>query len=137
MRIRSSYLIAAGLALAIVGWLASGQLGAGRSRDEPETQAQASPPGPPALQVRVREVEAEPVALEIVVNGRTEPSREVELRAETEGRVIAVGPERGATVAAGEVLVRLDPRERRAMLSQAEATLRQREIEFEAASRLG
>jgi multidrug efflux system membrane fusion protein len=85
----------------------------------------------------VREVEAEPVELEIVVNGRTEASRAVELRAETDGRVIAVGPERGATVAAGEVLLRLDPRERRAMLSQAEATLRQREIEFEAASKLG
>lgn len=137
MRITSSYVIAAGLALAIVGWLASGQLGAGRPEDRSEPRAEASGPGRPAVQVRVRDLVAAPVELEVVINGRTEAGRVVELRAETDGRVIAVGPERGAAVAAGEVLVTLDPRERRAMLSQAEATLRQREIEFEAASQLG
>ena len=137
MPIRSSHLIAAGVVLALGGWLLSGQLGADRPEDRPETRVQASGSARPAIQVRVREMVAEPVDLEVVINGRTEAARAVELRAETDGRVIAIGPQRGAVVSAGEVLLTLDPRERRAMLSQAEATLRQREIEFEAASKLG
>ena len=137
MRIRSSHLIAAGIALALAGWLLSGKLGADRPDDRSQAQVGANGPARPAVQVRVREVVAEPVDLEVVISGRTEAARAVELRAETDGRVIDVGPRRGAAVSAGQVLLTLDPRERRAMLSQAEATLRQREIEFQAASQLG
>lgn len=136
MATRSSYFIAGGVALALAGWLASGQLGAelvDGEAQEPEARVAAAATVP----VRVRPSEAVPVAREVVVSGRTEANRDVELRAETSGRVVEVGSDRGAEVDLGDVLLRLDPRERAAMVRKAEATLRQRELEFEAATELG
>jgi len=138
MRIRSAHLIAGGLALALAGWLASGQLGA--ELTPPDAEEDAGVPiaeGPEPFAVRVAESEAAPVRREVVVNAHTEAARDVEIRAETNGRVIEVGAERGAEVAAGDLLVRIDPREREALVREAEATLRQRELEFEAATKLG
>ncbi|MGH6901035.1 MAG: biotin/lipoyl-binding protein, partial [Geminicoccaceae bacterium] len=137
MRLNGSYLIAAAIAVALAGWLASGHIGAGRS----PTEAPAGAVEPTAAvrlpNVRVRELDAAPIQREIVVNGKTAPSRQVTLRAEARGRVEVIGGERGALVAAGDVLVRLDPRERRAMVEQAQATLTMREIEYAAAEKLG
>ena len=137
MRLRRSHLIAASIAIGVAGWLASGQIGAGRST--PETPALATETAAVVRlpTVRVRELVAEPIQREIVVNGKTAPARAVTLRAETNGRVEEIAVERGAPVAAGDLLVRLDPRERRAMLEQAEAALQMREIEFSAAQKLG
>jgi membrane fusion protein, multidrug efflux system len=141
MRIKRSHLIAVGLALGLAGWLASGQLDAlGGNADGGNPSATASAPAesaPPPMTVRVRELEAEPVSRQIVVNGRTAPAREVEIRAETRGRVVEVGPMKGAAVEAGEVLVRLDPQDRAAAGAQAEALLRQRQAEYDAARQLG
>jgi membrane fusion protein, multidrug efflux system len=137
MRLRPSHAIAGGLVLALAGWLLSGQLDAGDAgRETPAPQA-ASPAERPLPAVRVREVVAAPVSREIVINGKTAPARAVELRAETDGRVIELGAARGATVEAGELLVRLDPRERRAMVEEARATLERRRIEAAAAEKLG
>jgi multidrug efflux system membrane fusion protein len=80
---------------------------------------------------------AEPIAQEIVVYGRTEPERDVRLRAEVHGRVVEVAVEKGERVATGDVLLRLDAREREAMVEQAEALVEQRELEFRAATQLG
>jgi multidrug efflux system membrane fusion protein len=68
----------------------------------------------------------------IIVNGKTAPARIVELAAETDGRVEVIGAERGSNVERGGVIARLDERDRRARLSQAEATLKQREVEYDA-----
>jgi membrane fusion protein, multidrug efflux system len=136
VRLRSSHLIAAGIAVALAGWLASGQIGADRpAPDAPAVREAATVERVPT--VRVRELTAEPVQREIVVNGKTAPARVVTLRAETDGRVDEIGVARGTPVAAGDVLVRLDPRERRAMVQEAEATLARREIEYQAAQKLG
>ena len=83
MRIKTSYLIAAGIALAISGWLASGQLDAGKAAPEPAGPAAASDAAR-LPSVRVREMVAEPIQREIVINGKTAPARVVTLRAETE-----------------------------------------------------
>ncbi len=72
----------------------------------------------------------------IIVNGRTAPARVVELSAETDGRIEHIGVERGANVNRSEVIVRLDERDRRARLAQAEATVKQREVEYEGRMRL-
>jgi multidrug efflux system membrane fusion protein len=55
----------------------------------------------------------------------------VQLSAETDGRVEFTGAERGANVARGETIVRLDERDRNARLAQAKATLKQREVEYQ------
>jgi multidrug efflux system membrane fusion protein len=72
----------------------------------------------------------------IVVNGETAPSRIVRLAAETDGRVEYVGAQRGASLQRGDVIVRLDERDRSARLAQAKALVRQREVEYEARQQL-
>jgi len=136
---RRSLLIAGAIAFAVAGWLASPHLGVGV--DEASAPAVEEPIAAadeePRLAVRTRLSRAEPVTRELVVNAHTEPFRHVHLKAEIEGRVVEVLKEEGETVAAGEPILRLDKRDREAQLARAEATLRQRELEFEAARRLG
>jgi len=86
--------------------------------------------------VRVRTQSAEEVMRTIVVNGKTAPARIVHLAAETDGRIEHIGAQRGANLGRGDVIVRLDERDRAARLAQAEATLKQREVEFAARERL-
>ena len=88
-------------------------------------------------QVRVRRSEAEPMARQQVLNGRTQANRSVRIAAEIPGEVIEIMGEKGDQVAEGDLLVRLDPRDRAAALAEARATLEQRRIEAEAAERLG
>lgn len=129
-----SWLISAGIAAAIALWLASGALVGDEAGIELEITAR--PSGESAASVRVRTQSAEPVERMIVVNGKTAPARVVQLEAETDGRIVAVGAERGSNVRAGEMIVRLDERDRRARLAEARATLKQREVEFAARDKL-
>jgi multidrug efflux system membrane fusion protein len=86
--------------------------------------------------VRIRTQSAEEVTRTINVNGKTAPARIVEINAETIGRVVSVGVERGNRMDQGEIIVRLDERDRHARLSQAKATVKQRELEFAAREKL-
>ncbi len=130
-----SWLLSGGIVVLVILWLASGQFG----QDEPEPrgviQAAASAPAQRNA-VRVRTQSAEEVQRTIVVNGETAPSRVVQLAAETDGRVDHIGAERGASLERGDVIVRLDERDRSAHLAQAAALVRQREVEYEARQRL-
>ncbi len=129
-----SWLTSAGITVVIALWLASGHIGGGAKSYDAAADPEA--PAPARQSVRVRHQIAEEVTRNIVVNGRTAPARIVELNAETDGRVVEVGTERGARFDAGDVIVRLDERDRRARLAQAEATVKQRLLEFEARQRL-
>jgi multidrug efflux system membrane fusion protein len=129
-----SWFISAGMATAIALWLLSGYF-----LDDDESASSATDTTAPDLErtaVRVRTQSAEEVTRTIIVNGKTAPARVVELSAETEGRVVYVGAERGASVDRGGIIVRLDERDRKARLAQAEATLKQREVEYEARQKL-
>ncbi len=129
-----SWLISAAITSAIALWLISGQIG---------NDANNAGAGPVASQqsearptVRVRQQKAEEVTRTITVNGRTAPARIVDINAETDGRIVAVGRERGDRLARGDVIVRLDERDRHARHAQAVATVKQRELEFEAREKL-
>lgn len=130
-----SWLMSGSIVILVLLWLASGQVAnddaVPASRAEPVTAS-----GPPKNAVRVRTQSAEEVMRTIVVNGKTAPARIVTLAAETDGRVEFIGAERGASLERGDVLVRLDRRDRAARLAQAKALVRQREVEFEARERL-
>lgn len=137
LKTHRSWLISLGIALLIVVWLASGTLGPSGDPDERGAIVTADPAdGDRRGSVRVRTQSAEEVQRTILVNGETAPARIVRLAAETDGRVVAIGAERGSNVDAGGVIVRLDERDRTARLSQAKATLRQREVEYEAREKL-
>ena len=124
------WLIAVALIAGVVLWMASG-------RDRaPDTTATAEPESSaptqenePSVQARLQA--AERVTRTLTVYGRTAPSRTVQLKAETSGRVIEVAAPRGARLDRGELILRLDDRDRAARLSQAKAVLRQRPVEHE------
>ncbi len=121
-------LVAAGLLALLVAWLASGiLLPHAREVDAPAPVARAAAPTP----VQVARLVAEPIERTVTLSGRTAPARTVELKAETSGRVVAVGAARGSRVEAGGLIVRLDSGDRMARLAQARAELRQRELEYQ------
>lgn len=96
--------------------------------------AVAAAPG--ALRVVVQRSTEREIEQAVVLRGRTEAARRVEVRAETSGLVISDPRPRGSAVAEGDVLCELDPGTRRASLAEAEARLAEAEINFTAASRL-
>lgn len=134
--LRRSHLIALAVAAAAVAWMATGTLNGAREGTATAAPAPATPAASPLLRVRVREITAEPIRGEVIIHARSEPARKVTLRAEVDGRVVAVGPERGARVRRGELIVRLDPRARKARVAEAESLLAQRRLEYQAARRL-
>jgi multidrug efflux system membrane fusion protein len=131
---QKSWLISAGIVVAITLWLASGQFSA--EGDDAIVEDAATGVTPAKNAVRVRTQSAEEVMRMIVVNGNTAPARIVRLAAETDGRIVHVGADRGASLERGDIIVRLDERDRAARLSQAQATVKQREVEYEARERL-
>jgi RND family efflux transporter MFP subunit len=90
----------------------------------------ATDPPPPPVSIEVVEAVARSPSIE--VTGTVQAERRATLRAETAGRVIAAPFRAGATVAADQVVLRLDVsrsqisvEQARARLAQAEAALRQ------------
>jgi membrane fusion protein, multidrug efflux system len=132
MRVSKSVWLAAGVAAAVVLWMLSGLW----RETEPAGQASAARGERAATRVTVRASRARTLTREVVVSARTEPNRSVELRAETAGRVVSLGAERGASVKAGERIVGLDLRDRQAKLDEARATIAHAELQLEAARKL-
>ena len=130
-----SWFLSASIAVLVGLWMLSGQLDSGDTQER-NTQRSTTSPTIKRSSVRVRTQSAEEVQRTIVVNGKTAPARVVELSAETDGRVEFIGAERGRNISRGELIVRLDERDRSARLSQAKATVKQREVEFEERERL-
>ncbi len=130
---RRSLVYALSIFLLLSGWLASGYL---QSANQ-ESTAQVSAAARTLIQkVRVQTPEPVRVTVEIVLNGRTEPSRAVTLRAELEGRVTSLAATQGATVTKGQLIAQLDKRDRLARLSEVRALLEQRELEYAGTKKL-
>jgi multidrug efflux system membrane fusion protein len=133
---KQSYLIAGILALVAAGWVASGQVG---QTDGPKA-ARKPPADLTATQivptVRVRTLIAQPRQAEVILRGRTEATRKVDIKAETYGRIIELKAKKGDTVEKGAIIARLSPEERPARLAEAKALREQRKIEYEASLRL-
>ena len=122
------------LAVLAVGWILTGQFAPNDANgdDEAAPVEQAAT----TMKVRVADLKAMPRIETVDVTGRTEASRKVDLRSETEGQVIEIYARRGEAIAAQDPVAKLRLDERPAKLAEARATLRQREIEFKAAQQL-
>jgi len=135
MRIARSVIIALIVALLLGGWLLSGAL-----RDAREEEEQAGAPQPQReevlTKVRARVFTAEQRQADLIIRGRSESNRTVEVAAETVGAVVDTPAEEGAPVTEGDVICRLDQGAREQQLAEARAVLRQRELEFKAAQEL-
>ncbi|NDW51929.1 efflux RND transporter periplasmic adaptor subunit [Aliiroseovarius sp. PrR006] len=88
-----------------------------------EAEAETGTEAQIGLSVVVLKSIARQIETPIVIRGRTEASRRVELRAETSGQVISDKLAKGSTVAKGNVMCRLDPGTRDASLAEAKARL--------------
>lgn len=142
-------LVAAGIGV----WLASGEITGGGRLDgaatsgagggespaaaaAPERQAVAAAGAAGPFRVRVKRLQATPRSRDIVARGRTGIRRMVDVRAEVVGRIAEAVAREGSFVETGDVLARLDLRDRPERLAEARALVAQRELEHEAAQRL-
>ena len=123
--------IALWIAAALSVYMLTGLIGCGK-KDAVNTAGGERP----LMTVQISEMVAEEIAREITVTGKTMPSRSVDLKAETEGRVVHVEERRGMLLATGDVIARIEMTDRQERLEQAKATLETAQLEYEAALRL-
>ncbi|MEQ8860057.1 MAG: efflux RND transporter periplasmic adaptor subunit [Pseudomonadales bacterium] len=138
---RGTYITASIIALFIVLWLLSGQLGdddavqsTTLAQSSRERAAQAEDTAP--TRVRARVIQAVPQVQEVVLRGRTENKRTVDVKAETTGRVVERPVDRGSRVAEGDLLCRISIEDRAVGVDEAEAALEQARIEHDASLKL-
>lgn len=136
-----SALIAILIAVAIGGWIASGQIGPSAKEAEDSAATSESVDVEPKSERQILKVRgiilvAADLQRELLVRGQTEITRQVEIKAETHGRVVAIPVAEGARVRKGVILAKLALDDRLARKSEAEALVRQREIEHTASAKL-
>jgi multidrug efflux system membrane fusion protein len=88
------------------------------------------------MSVQARDMEAVVIAREVNFNGKTVPSRSVDIKAETAGQVMEVADLRGRSINGGQPVARIELNDRPEQLEQARASLEQAGLEYEAALRL-
>lgn len=137
MRINYSIMLASVIAVGTAAWILSGQFANGaRTEGEDATEAKTTAPASEMTAVRVRESIAEPYRSAVVITGRTAPSREIVLKAQILGKVVALGAKDGDHVKKGATIIRFDPEDREARRQMAKARIAQRETQFNAADKL-
>lgn len=134
---KKSVFIAIAIILIAGLWVGSGLSGKGES-DQPENSAEQAEgntsDGPP--EVRVRDMRAQEMSDQAEVTGRTQASRRVTLKAETNGEIIELLVEKGAHVETGQTLARIDKQDRGYRVEEARELLNQRDIQYKAAKEL-
>ena len=114
--------------IVLILWLLSGLVFRNDSDSDADNSADKM-----LLSVRARMQRAQPVVREIIVYGRTAPARTIILKSETSGRIEAIGAARGSRVKAGDLIARIEMRDREAIREEARALVAQRQLEYEAA----
>ena len=137
---KKSVLLAVTLLLAVSAWIGSGLLVDQKPTSAPGVSADSTKNTesqsvlPPAVQVRI--LAAAPVSRKLHLMGVTQPKRFVQLRAQTAGAVVVVHSDKGEMLKAGDLVIRIDIRDRKARQRQAKALVAQRLAEYRAASEL-
>ena len=135
---KKSQIIAILVAIIGILWVGSGVLfHAEHKQDEKSLVKGEQKPQEKVLPtVRIRESGAEDFADTVNVTGRTEGSRVVALSAEVSAQVLEILADKGHITKEGEVLAKLELKDREAKLREAEQRFQQRKIEFNAAKNL-
>ncbi len=137
IRIGISWVLAFLFLAAIAAWLLTGSIQrAGSGGANAPVPAAEDQQAPAVKTVRVSVFEAEERQNLVRLTGHTTASRSVTLKSEIDGPVVELPVERGETVAEGAVVARIDAEDRKARLAEAEALLRQRQVEYDAAKKL-
>ncbi|MDP6872227.1 MAG: efflux RND transporter periplasmic adaptor subunit [Alphaproteobacteria bacterium] len=142
---RKSYILAFAIAVIAAGWVLSGEFGDkiglanGKTApgEAPSVAERMTEQGEAALTaVRTEPSAAQDHWREVTARGHTEAKRSLLVKSEIKGRITDVAVKKGSRVRRGDVLVRIDVADRAARMAEAEALVRQREIEFQAARKL-
>lgn len=133
MFMNKSILIAIAVTVVLTLWVVSGLIFSG---DNQPATAQAEKSEQAVFMVSARRVSAEPYRRDLVIHGRTDVLRSVQLRSEISGKVMETPAIEGTRVKAGEIICRLATDERKANLAQAKALGEQRRLEYDAALEL-
>ena len=104
---------------------------------EAEVQTARNGDGPRAVPVVALRSEATSIDGAVILRGRTEAARQVDVRAETSGLIVSTPLRKGAFVEEGDLVCQLDPGTREIALTDAEARLREAAARYpEAQARL-
>ncbi|MFX0540964.1 efflux RND transporter periplasmic adaptor subunit [Roseovarius sp. S4756] len=101
----------------LMATLARDEGGAQSAETEPASEGTAQGP----VSVVAIHSRAQTIDSAVILRGQTEAQRQVDVRAETSGRIVSEPLRKGAFVEAGQLLCRLDPGTREAALAEAEA----------------
>ena len=154
MNIKFSYIIAFILSLAIVLWFVfadpknnatsskhktnNTQLKSGQSTTDNNAEAtdkvRQEPEQLPSVVIKT--IQAKQHQSYLILHGQSEANREVKIKAETAGLVIDTPIREGSFVQTGDLICRQDVDARSAALEQAQALLKTRQLEYEAAKSL-
>ena len=124
-------------ALLIAGiFVGAAGLSVGLSKMKPPPETKDIPNVAPLVQV-LPLIEA-PVSFRIASQGTVRPRTETILSAEVSGSIVSISPKfiAGGVFAKGDELLRIDPTNYTVAVDQAEATLTQRQIEYDGALKL-
>ncbi len=111
-------------------------LGSGLLVDSAPIEEAAQKPSAKITRVKVRDIVARDYPVSISMRARTEPNRSVDVRAELTGRVVSLPLEKGALVAAGDLLCELAAEDRVERSEQAKAALVKAQLDYDGAQRL-
>jgi len=114
-------------------WFASG-IFSGKS-DGAETPTVASEKTQ-LTEVRAKKIHAQDYPMQVLVRGRTEADRTVEIKAEITGQVEKIVVQRGERVEEGQEICRLAIEDRELLLEEAQSVADQAKIEYDGALRL-
>lgn len=128
------------IAVLVIAWLASGWLGKAEAQVAPSLAKQNKKSEQArqdsATRVRAEMISASPQTGSVLIRGRSEANRIVNVKAETSGRIIALPLARGAVVEPGDALCQLAEENRKAKVEEAVALVHQATLEYEGAYEL-
>lgn len=132
---KKTYLIAVIIVGAIALWMISGVIFPSAKHQGISIEQETASVKPP-VKVRVVHLTAKDQHIEVVLMGKTEAKRVVDIKAEIGGRIISTPVERGQRVKTGDVLCALAVDDRQVQLTRAKAAFDKAQMDFDGALRL-
>jgi multidrug efflux system membrane fusion protein len=132
LALKPRYQWAGGIALLVVLWISTGQLGSHATPNTDDTAVKSSS----VPRVSVAALVASERDATITVRGRTQAKNEVDVRAEVEGVVQAIHFDKGDRVRKGDTLCEIKNNDRSARVAQASALVAQTQKELQVAQDL-
>ncbi len=132
-----SIIIAAVIAISIILWIASGQFNEDNksSKDNVNLSKISKEIKEPFL-VETKLYKSTSRKSEIVLRGKTDSARKIDIKAETDGKIDKIFVKKGSNVKKGQVLFKINMKDRNAKLKEAISLVEQRKLEYDVAVKL-